>query len=64
MSHIGVVDTTTIVREEYTTHGLHLSSRGKLNLTLLTAKRLGDGRVAGISSITVITHAKAPPFLD
>jgi hypothetical protein len=24
--HIGVIDTTSIVREEYTTHGLHLNS--------------------------------------
>jgi hypothetical protein len=29
MSHINVTDTDTIVREEYTTHGLHLNSRGK-----------------------------------
>ena len=41
-SHIGVVDTMTIGREEYTAHGLHLNSRGKRRLMLLIADRL-DG---------------------
>jgi len=29
MSHINAIVTGTTVREEYTTHGLHLNSRGK-----------------------------------
>lgn len=64
LSHIGVIDTTTIVREEYTNHGLHLNWRGKRKLTLLIAKKLGDDHVSNISSIPVITHARASPFLD
>jgi hypothetical protein len=36
MSHINVNDTGTSVREEYTIHGLHLNSRGKMRLTHLT----------------------------
>jgi hypothetical protein len=34
-SHIGVIDTNCIVREEYMTHGLHLNSRGKRKLKFL-----------------------------
>jgi hypothetical protein len=33
MSHIGVTDTSSIVREDHTMHGLHLNSRGKKRLT-------------------------------
>jgi hypothetical protein len=62
-SHIGVIDTNCIVREDYMTHGLHLNSRGKGKLTLLIARILGGDHVTGISSIPVITHARDPPFL-
>jgi hypothetical protein len=62
-SHIGFIDTNCIVREEYTTRGLHLNSRGKRKLTLLMARSLGGDHVSGISSIPVITHARASPFL-
>jgi hypothetical protein len=62
-SHIGVTDTNCIVREDYTTHGLYLNSRGKMKLTLLIARSLGGDHVSGISSIPVITHATASPFL-
>jgi hypothetical protein len=64
LSHIGVIDTTTIVRKEYTNHGLYLNWRGKRKLMLLIAKKLGDDHVSSISSIPVITHARASPFLD
>jgi hypothetical protein len=37
ISHINVIGTGTIVREEYTTHGLHLNYRGNMRLTHLTA---------------------------
>jgi len=40
LPHVGFVGTTTIGREEYTAHGLHLNSRGKRRLTLLIADRL------------------------
>ena len=63
LSHIGVIDTSTIVRDEYTNHGLHLNWRGKRKLTLLIAGKLRDDYVSGISSIPVITHARASPFL-
>jgi hypothetical protein len=40
MSHINVTDTGTIVREEYTTHGLHLNSRGKMRLIHLISESI------------------------
>jgi hypothetical protein len=30
----------------------------------LIAERVGGGHVSGISSIPVVTHARASPFLD
>jgi hypothetical protein len=35
MSHIGVINTSSTMREDYTTHGLHLNSRGKKRFTQL-----------------------------
>jgi hypothetical protein len=61
-SHIGVIDTNCIVWEEYTNHGLLLNSRGKRKLTLI-ARSLGGDHVSCISSIAVITNARASPFL-
>ena len=61
-SHIGVIDSNCIVREEYTTNGLHLNSRDKRKLTLI-ARSLGCDHVSGISSIAVITNARDSPFL-
>jgi hypothetical protein len=51
------------VREDYTTHGLYLNSLGKKRLTQLITERFVGGHVSGISSIPVITNAKASPFL-
>jgi hypothetical protein len=34
MAHIGVIDTASLVRDDYTTHGLHLNSLGKRRLTI------------------------------
>jgi hypothetical protein len=52
------------VREEYTTHGLHLSSRGKMMLTYLIAEGIHGGHVPSrSSSIPVISHARAPHIL-
>jgi hypothetical protein len=62
MSHVGVVNTMTIGRDEYTTHGLHLNSRGKRKLTHLIADRLDGGHVPGVSSIPVIIHVRASLF--
>jgi hypothetical protein len=64
MSHLGVIDTTTIGREEYMAQGLHLNSRGKRKLMLLIADKLDEGHVLGVSSIPVIIHATASPFLE
>jgi hypothetical protein len=36
MPHINVIDPGTIMREEYTIHGLHLNSSGKMKLTHIT----------------------------
>jgi len=63
MLHI-VTDTGAIVTEEYTTHGLHLNSRGKTKLTCLIVESTRGRHVPSrSSSIPVITHAIASPFL-
>jgi hypothetical protein len=53
----------SLVRDEYTAHGLHLNSQGKRRLTHLIAERISGGHVSSVSSIPVITHARASPFL-
>jgi hypothetical protein len=64
MSHINVIDTSTIVREEYTTHGLHLNPRGKMSLTYIIAEIIHDGHVPSMNNITpVITNTRAHPFV-
>jgi hypothetical protein len=64
VSHINVIDTGTFVREEYTTHGLHLNSRGNMRLTHLIVEIIHSGHAPSRnSSIPVITHARASPFL-
>jgi hypothetical protein len=63
MAHVGVTDTSSIARKEYTTHGLHLNSRGKKRLTQLVAERVIGGHALSMSSIPVITLARASPFL-
>jgi len=57
-SHIGIIDTTSIVKEEFMTHGLHLNLWCKRKLKLLLAKHLGDNQVLGISNIPCITIAR------
>jgi hypothetical protein len=44
-------------------HGLHLNSQGKRRLMHLIAERISGGHVSSVSSIPVITHARASPFL-
>jgi hypothetical protein len=43
MAHIGVTDTASFVRDDYTTHGLHLNSQGKRRLTHLIDERISGG---------------------
>jgi hypothetical protein len=62
-AHIGVIDTASLVRDDYTTHDLHLNSLGKRRLTHLIAERISGGHVSNVSIIPVITHARASPFL-
>jgi hypothetical protein len=62
-SHISVVDTSLLLRQDFTTHGLHLNSREKKKLTHLIAKSLDDNGRSAISSIPVICNARASPFL-
>jgi hypothetical protein len=47
----------------YTSHGLHLDSQGKRRLVNCIAEKMGDNHVKGVSSIPVITSARASPFL-
>ena len=63
MSHLSVIDTTTIAREEYTAHGLHLDLRDKKKLMHLIADKLDGCQVSGVSSIPVIMRARAAPFI-
>jgi hypothetical protein len=62
MSHIGVTDTSPLVRDDYAMHGLHLNPQGKKRLTQLIAERVVGGHASGISSISVIIHARASSF--
>jgi hypothetical protein len=62
VSHIYVTGTGTIVREEYTTHSLHLNSRGKMGQLIVEC--IHDRHVPNRNSgIPVITHARTSPFL-
>lgn len=54
-SHTDIIDTTSVVKEEFMTHGLHLNLWGKRKLTLLLAKSLGGNQMLGISNISFIT---------
>jgi hypothetical protein len=63
VSSIGVIDTASIMREDYTSNGLHLNSQGMRRLVNLTAERMGDNQVTSVSSVPVITHTRASPFL-
>jgi hypothetical protein len=63
MAYIGVIDTASFVRDDYTAHGLHLNSQGKRRLTHLIAERIGGGHVSSVRSIPVITHARASSFV-
>jgi hypothetical protein len=62
MAHINVIETASFVRDDYTTHDLHLNSRGKRRLMHLIAERISGGHVSSVGSIPVITHARASPF--
>jgi hypothetical protein len=63
MSHSNVTETGTAVREECTTHGLHLNSRHKMRLTYLIAENIHGRSVPSRNSgIPVITHARASRF--
>jgi hypothetical protein len=62
-AHIGVIDTASFVRDDYTTHGLRLNSQGKRRLTHLIAERISGGHLLSVCSIPVITCARASPFL-
>jgi hypothetical protein len=59
MSHIGVTGTSPTVREDYTSHGLHLISHTKKRLMQLIAVRVVGGHVSDVSSIPVKTHDRA-----
>jgi hypothetical protein len=62
MEHIGDIDSDYFARGDYTTHDLHINSQGKRKLTHLIAKRVDGGHVSAVSSISVITCARASPF--
>jgi len=58
-----VIETTLFRRDDFKTHGLHLYSQSKKKLTLLILKSLGDEYVSVTNNISVITNARASPFL-
>jgi hypothetical protein len=49
-AHIGVTD-TALVRDDYTTHGLHLNSLGRRRLTHLITERISGGQVLAVFSL-------------
>lgn len=61
-AHIDVIDTTSIVREEYTRHGLHLNSRGKGTLTRLIVENIRRPNLC--HKIPVVNGVRATAFLD
>jgi hypothetical protein len=63
VSHFGVPNTAYTVKEEYSTHDLHLISQSKKRLTHLTACTVVDDCATCVSSMPVIIHASASPFL-
>lgn len=66
ISYICVIDTSSIARDNYTTHGLHPNSQSKRRLlTQLISERVTGGHESGISisSILVITHDRASSCL-
>jgi hypothetical protein len=63
-SHTNVTDIAAVVREKYTTHGLHLNFRGNMRVTDRTAESI-HGHVQSMSGgIPVITHVRASPFFS
>jgi len=62
-SHIGLIDVSSIGRLGYTSHGLHLNSRGKRKLSKLIADRIKDEKVRKSEKIPVVISARATPFL-
>ena len=62
MSHINIIDSSCIPREEYMTHGLHLNARGKETLVHLIADSIGCHEGC-INEIPVVVSHKANPFL-
>jgi hypothetical protein len=62
MAHVGVIDTSSIAREEYTMHDLHLNLQDKKRLVELAAETVVGGHASGISSIPGITHTRVSPF--
>jgi hypothetical protein len=60
MSHINVTDTGTIVREEYTTHGLHLNSGGKRGLHILWWKVYGMGMCQAETAVFLLLPMLQP----
>jgi hypothetical protein len=49
------------MREDYMTRGLHPTSEGKRRLVNLTAEKMGNNHLTGLSSITAITNIGASP---
>ncbi|XP_069679979.1 uncharacterized protein [Periplaneta americana] len=64
MAHINIIDKSSIVREEYINHGLHLNSRGKDSLTRLIADSLQCDHGKCDNKIPVVIRHRACPFLE
>jgi hypothetical protein len=62
-SHKNVTDVSFFVREDFTRHDLRLNSPGKKRLMQLVAERVVHGRASIVSSIPVITRARASHLL-
>jgi hypothetical protein len=60
-SHIGLIDASSLNRNDHTRHRLHLYSRGKEKLVQLTANKIRCKSDTG--KIPVITGVRARPSL-
>jgi hypothetical protein len=63
MSHINVIDTGTVVREEYTTHGLHLNSRDRMRLKFILLRKVYVLGMCQIGTVVFLLLPMLKPLL-
>jgi hypothetical protein len=64
ISHIGIIYTAAVPRNDCIAHGLHLNSQDKWRLMHLIVKRVSCGHTTNMSISPLIVHATASPFFS